>query len=219
MSGANSDRRQTARVKEVSLFEEALKIAGTAQVEGLGRVSNISRRDFEERESFLFRAPVPCLEYVSLMIENALLLRANRKGRVFIGFEKLSRMEPVAGLYLRIADLSERIYVFGEADWKPPRHPNMKVVTISPDNRLAREWFVIADSSTLSVAPARRASAWPSPVYSQEFSVALVGFDEDGFNHPVLEERTFHAFKSSNPAIVAQLAALAEELVDSSLAG
>ena len=199
MSGANSDRRQTARVKEVSLFEEALKIAGTAQVEGLGRVSNISRRDFEERESFLFRAPVPCLEYVSLMIENALLLRANRKGRVFIGFEKLSRMEPVAGLYLRIADLSERIYVFGEADWKPPRHPNMKVVTISPDNRLAREWFVIADSSTLSVA--------------------LVGFDEDGFNHPVLEERTFHAFKSSNPAIVAQLAALAEELVDSSLAG
>lgn len=185
-------------MKEVSLFEKALKIAGTAQVEDLGRVSNISRRDFEERQSFLFRAPVPCLEYVSLMIENALLLRANRKGRVFIGFEKLSHMEPVAGLYLRIADLSERIYVFGEADWKPPRHPNMKVVTIRQDSKLAREWFVIADSPTLSVA--------------------LVGFDEDGFKHPALEERTFHAFKTSDPAIVAQLAGLAEELVDSSLA-
>jgi DICT domain-containing protein len=185
-------------VKEVSLFEEALKIVGKAQVEDLGGVSNISRRDFEERQSFLFRATVPCMEYISLMIENALLLRANRKGRVFIGFEKLSMMESVAGLYLRIADLSERIYVFGEADWKPPPHPNMKVVTIGQDSRLAREWFVIADSSTLSVA--------------------LVGYDEDGFNYPSLEERTFHAFKTSDPAIVAQLARSAEELVDSSLA-
>jgi DICT domain-containing protein len=189
--------RRPRRVKEVSLFEEALKIAGAAQVEDLGTVSNISRRDFEERETFLFRAKVPCLEYVSLMIENALLLRANRKGRVFVGFEKLSHMEPVAGLYLRIADLSERIYVFGEADWKPPRHPNMKVIAISSGSRLAREWVVIVASSTLSVA--------------------LVGFDEDGFNHPVLEERTFHAFKSSDPAIVARLAALAEKMVDSSL--
>ena len=183
-----------SRVKEVSLFEKALKIAGTTEVEDLGRVSNISRRDFEERQSFLFRAKVPCLEYVSLMIENALLLKANRKGRVFAGFEKLSRMETVAGLYLRIADLSERTYVFGEADWKPPRHPNMKVITVCRDSKLSREWFVIADSSTLSVA--------------------LVGFDEDGFNHPALEKRDFHAFKSSDPAIVAQLASLAEGLAD-----
>jgi DICT domain-containing protein len=180
------------------LFEEALKIAETAQVEDLGTVSIISRRDFEERESFLFRAKVPCLEYASLMIENALLMRTNRMGRVYVGFEKLSRMEPVAGRYLRIADLSERVYVFGEADWKPPRHPNMKVITIPSGSRLAREWFVIADSSTLRVA--------------------LVGVDEDGFNLPVLEERNFRTFKSSDPAIVAQLAAIAEDLVDSALA-
>jgi len=182
-------------VKEVSLFEEALKIAGTAQVEDLGRVASISRRDFEERESFLFRAQAPSLEYASLMIENALLLRANRKGRVFVGFEKLSRMEPVVARYLRIADLSERIYVFGEADWKPPRHPNMKVIQLGSDSRLAREWFVIADSST--------------------FRVALVCVEEDGDRLPVLEERSFHAIKLSVPAMVARLAALAEELVES----
>jgi Sensory domain in DIguanylate Cyclases and Two-component system len=182
-------------LKEVSLFEEALKIAGTAQVEDLGLISNISRRDFDERPSFLFRAKVPCLEYVCLMIENALLLRANRMGRVYAGFGKLSRMEAVAGCYLRIADLSERIYVFGEADWKPPRHPNMKVVALPADFSLAREWFVIADSSTLRVA--------------------LVGVDEDGERVPVLEERNFHAFKSSDPAAVTQLAARAEDLIGS----
>ena len=183
---------------EVSLFEEALKIAVRAQMDDLGRVSNISRREFEEHPSFLFRAQVPCLEYVSLMIENALLLKATRKGTVYAGFEKLSRMEPVAGRYLRIADLSERVYVFGEADWKPPRHPNMKIIELPADSRLGREWFVIAESSTLRVA--------------------LIGVDEDGFNLPVLEERNFHAFKSSDPAIVAQLATIADGLIDSTLA-
>jgi hypothetical protein len=183
-------------LKEVSLFEEALKIARTAQVEDLGTIPTISRRDFDERPNFLFRAKVPCLEYGCLMIENALLLRANRMGRVYAGFGQLSRMEAVAGRYLRIADLSEQVYVFGEADWKPPRHPNMKVITTPSDFKLTREWFVIADSSTLRVA--------------------LVGVDEDGESVPVLEERNFHAFKSSDPATVTQLAAIAEDLIDSS---
>jgi hypothetical protein len=185
-------------LKEVSLFEEALKIARTAQAEDLGTIPVISRRDFEERPTFLFRAKVPCLEYVSLMIENALLLRTNRMGRVYVGFEKLSRMEAVAGRYLRIADISERVYVFGEADWKPPRHPNIKVIKIPGDIKLAREWFVIADSSTLRVA--------------------LLGMDEDGFGLPVLEERNFQAFKSSDPEAVTRLAAIADGLIDSSLA-
>lgn len=182
---------------DVSLFEEALKIAARVRADDLGGVANISRRDFEERPTFLFRGKVPCMEYVSLMIENALLLKATRKGTVYAGFEKLSRMEPVAGRYLRIADLSERVYVYGEADWKPPRHPNLKTIEIPAASKLAREWFVIADSSTLRLA--------------------LVGMDEDGFNLPVLEERNFHAFKSSDPAIVGQLAAIADGLIDSTL--
>jgi DICT domain-containing protein len=184
-------------LKQVSLFEEALKIAGAAGASDMGTVPTISRRDFEERPTFIFRAKVPCLEYVSLMIENALLLKTNRMGRVYVGFEKLSRMEPVAERYLRIADLSERVYVFGEADWKPPRHPNIKLIKLRDDSRLAREWFVIADSTTLRVA--------------------LIGLDEDGFNVPVLEERSFRAIKSSDSEVVTRLAAIADNLIDSSL--
>lgn len=184
-------------LKDFSIFEQALKLAQSAPLEDFGRVASISRRTFDEHPTFRFHAQVPVLEYVSLLIENALLLRANRTGRIYVGFEKLSRMEAVIDRYLRIADLSERVYVFGEPDWKPPRHPNMKLVRLPPDYSLASEWFVIANSSTLSVA--------------------LVAVDEDGFDVPVLEERNFRAFKSSDPALVGGLSTIVENLVDISL--
>jgi DICT domain-containing protein len=184
-------------VKDFSLFEQALRFAQSPKLEDLGQVSYISRRIFDEQQTFRFRAQVPVLEYVSLLIENALLLRTNRTGRVYVGFEKLSRMEAVIDRYLRIADLSERVYVFGEADWKPPRHPNMKLITLPPSFKLAREWFVIADSSTMRVA--------------------LLAIDEDGFDAPVLDERSFLSFKTSDPSLVGKLATITDELVDLSL--
>jgi DICT domain-containing protein len=180
------------------MFKQALKIAESFGVVDLGQVSYISRRNFDEQETFLFRSQVPCLEYVSLLIENAVLLRTNRTGRIYVGFEKLSRVEPIIDRYLRIADLSERVYVFGEPDWKPPRHPNMKLISVQSGSELAREWFVIAESSTLRVA--------------------LVAQDEDGFDAPVLEARNFRGFKSSNPSIVTQLTTFAEGLIDSAMA-
>ena len=193
-------RRLARAVKNFSMFEQALKLANSAQLEDLGFISNISRRTYDERETFMFRSQGACLEYLSLLIENALLLRTNRRGRIYAGFEKLSHMESVIDRYLRIADLSEQLYVFGVADWKPPRHPHMKLITLTNENRLAREWFIIVDSPTLSAALVARAE------------------DEAEAPHLLLEKRNFRAFKSNDPAIVASLSAIAENLVDSSLA-
>lgn len=184
-------------MKDFSMFEHALEIGGSS-VEDIGQVSNISRRIFNEQVTFRFRSQGSCLEYVSLLIENALLLRTNRAGRIYAGFEQLSRMEGIVDRYLRIADISERLYVFGEADWKPPRHPNMRLITLAHDAKLAREWFIIADSPTLRVA--------------------LIAIDESGSNVPALETRNFRAFKSSNPAVIAHLVAAIEGLIDASLA-
>jgi diguanylate cyclase/two-component system sensory protein len=185
-------------VKQISLFKQALRIAATAGIEDLGYVSNISRRDFDERVTFTFRGQAPAVEYLSLLIENKVLLRTNRGGRVYAGFEKLSRMEPVADRYLRIADLSERVYIFGEADWKPARHPNMKLIEVIGTNLPAPEWFVVAASSSLRVA--------------------LIAVAEERKSTIVNEARTFRAFKSSDPVIVTQLEAFVEELIDTSLA-
>jgi hypothetical protein len=183
-------------MKEFSMYDLALEEAG-GRAEDLGTVAHISRRDFDERTTFRFRACVPTLEYLSLLIENALLLRTHRGGRLYVGFERLSRMEPIVDRYMRIADISERVYVFGEDDWRPPRHPNMRVVSLPEGVRLAREWFVVADSPNMRVA--------------------LVGLDEDGFDHPVFEERTFRALKTHDGALVRRLASAAEALIDASL--
>jgi DICT domain-containing protein len=183
-------------MKEFSMCDHALAAAGE-RVEDLGTVAHVSRRDFDARVTFRFRARVPTLEYVSLLIENAILLRTHRGGRLYAGFERLSRMEPVVDRYMRIADISERVYVFGEDDWKPPRHPNMRVIRLGESARLAREWFVVADSPALRVA--------------------LVAYDEEGFTRPDLEERTFRALKTHDPALVGRLASAAESIVDDSL--
>ena len=181
------------------MFDQALAFAGET-VEDLGTVTHVSRRDFDERATFRFRVQVPALEYLSLLIENAVLLRTHRGGRLYAGFERLSRMEPVVDRYMRISDVSERVYVFGEPDWKPPRHPNMRVIELGGAPRLAREWFVVAHSPALRVA--------------------LVGFDEEGFAaRPVPEERTFSALKTHDPEVVRRLAAAAESLVDDSRQG
>ncbi|HEV3470425.1 MAG TPA: DICT sensory domain-containing protein [Pyrinomonadaceae bacterium] len=185
-------------MREFSMFDLALGAAGE-KLEDLGTVAHVSRRDFDERPSITFRARVPALEYISLLIENALLLRTHRGGRVYAGFERLSRMEPVVDRYMRIADVSERVYVFGEPDWQPPRHPNMRVIPLPEGARLGREWFVVADSPNMRVA--------------------LVGLGEDGFDTPVLEDRTFRALKTHDPAVVRRLAAAAETLIDDALNG
>ncbi len=185
-------------MKDFSMYERALELARASPFEDMGDVAHVSRREFDERPTILFRAQVPCLEYLSLLIENAVLLRTNRAGRVYAGFEKLSRMEAIIDRFLRIADVSERLYVFGEPDWKPPRHPHMRLVTFASKSKLASEWFVIADSPTMRVA--------------------LVGVDQDGFDTPVLEHRRFRTIKSNDPSLVEQLAATAEDLISHSLA-
>jgi DICT domain-containing protein len=180
-------------VKDFSLFQQALKVS-TAPPVDLGTISSVSRRDFDRRESFVFRAQSPCMEYASLMIENALLMRTNRTGRIYAGFEKLSCLQPVIDRYLRIADISDSVYIFGEDDWQPPRHPNMRVIKLPPDLSLAREWFLIA--------------------YCSNYHAALVAVDEEGFEVEKVDERNFTAFKSSDPAIVTQLAKSAEVMID-----
>lgn len=180
-------------MKDFSLYERALKLAGR-NAENLGDVHQISRKEFCERETMIFRARVPCLEYASLLIENGLLLRARRSGRVYAGFEKLSLMEPVVDRYMRIADVSERVHVFGEDDWTPPRHPNMRVTTVESNSPLAREWFVVVTSPAMNVA--------------------LVGAAESRAGESATEERTFRAIKTHDQELVERLAAAAEDLVD-----
>ena len=181
-------------MKNFSLFRHGIKTLPAVRAD-LGRVSSLSRRDFNDRESFVFQADAPSIEYASLMIGNALLLRTKRSGRIYAGFEKFSLMQPVADLYLRIADISETVYVFGEDDWRPPRHPNIRYVPLLPGSNLSRETFVVSDCST--------------------YYAALVAVDQqDDAERAKPEHRKFMALKSSDPVIVRALAVAVEGMID-----
>ncbi|HEY6660111.1 MAG TPA: DICT sensory domain-containing protein [Pyrinomonadaceae bacterium] len=184
-------------MKNFSIFEHALKFAEANNVENLGEIASLARRDFVERESFICHTTTASVEYGCLMIENAILLRTNRSGRVYAGVEKFSALQPIIDRYMRIADVSESVYLFGQDDWRPPRHPNIRLITLNQDFRLARELFVITHSSSLSCA--------------------LVAFDETGVE--CLPEQTrYWAMKTSNSNLVGGLANAAEGVIDWCLA-
>ena len=184
-------------MKTFSIFEQALKFSGVDHIEELGEVGSLARRDFVERESFICHTTTASVEYGCLMIENAILLRTNRSGRVYAGVEKLSALQPIIDRYMRIADVSESVFLFGQDDWRPPRHPNIRLITLNPDFRLTREWFVIT--------------------HSKSMSCALVAYDEVG-RETLPEEIRYWALKSSNSNLVASLANAVEGVIDWSLA-
>jgi len=185
-------------VKDFSLFEQARQLSQATRAQDLGRIFSISRRDFDERETFTFRCTTPCVEYASLLIESAVLLNTNRRARIYAGFEKFSCLEPIVDRYMRIADLSEALFIFGEDDWKPPRHPNVRVISLSAEFALAHESFLIVDS------PA--------------FHVALVARDEDGFTDTLPDRRNFSAIKTGDCDSVVRLANAVEGVIDWSIA-
>jgi DICT domain-containing protein len=184
-------------VKNFSIFDQALKLCGSQALENLGETASLGRKDFVERESFICHTTTASVEYACLMIENQILLRTNRSGRVYAGVEKMSALQPIIDRYMRIADVSEAVFLFGQDDWRPPRHPNIRLITLNPDFRLAREWFVITHSKSLCCA--------------------VVAFDEAGA--AVLpEEIRYWALKTSNPNFVRSLANAVEGVIDWSLA-
>jgi DICT domain-containing protein len=184
-------------VRNFSIFEQALRFSGAQDVENIGEITSLSRRDFLERESFICHTTTASVEYASLMIENAIVLRTNRSGRVYAGVEKFSALQPIIDRYMRIADVSECVYLFGQDDWKPPRHPNIRLITLENDFRLTREWFVITHSKSLSYA--------------------VVAFDESGPD-TLPEQIRYWALKTSNPNLIMKLANEVEGVIDWSLA-
>jgi DICT domain-containing protein len=184
-------------VKNFSIFEQALKFSGVEQTENLGEIASLARKDFADRESFICHTTTAMVEYACLLIENAILLRTNRSGRVYAGVEKFSSLQPIIDRYMRIADVSEAVYLFGQDDWRPPRHPNIRLITLNHDFRLAREWFVITESPALNCA--------------------LVAFDETGPDC-LSEQIRYWALKSSNPLVVRGLAHAIDGVIDWTLA-
>lgn len=185
-------------MKNFSIFEYGLEFSAKTEVENLGEIASLARRDFDEHESFVCHTTTASVEYACLMIENELLLRTNRAGRVYAGFEKFSQLRPIVERYLRIADVSQSVYLFGQDDWQVPRHPNIHLIPLEGDFRLSREWFVITKSTSMSSA--------------------FLAFDEAGVDSEFPEQIRYWALKTTNPEAVEGLVNAVEGVIDWTLA-
>lgn len=104
--------------------------------------------------------------------------------RVFAGFQRFSYFEEQADRYRRMARFTERVFVFGYPDVRPPVIKNVDFIELSQNDALYREWFLIADS----------------PSY---FS-ALLAQDMTGFGVPA-GERRFKGLWTFDAQLVRQL--------------
>ena len=184
-------------MKNFSVFEYALDYSGIG-LDNLGQIASIARKEFVERESFICHTTTASVEYGCLMIENDVLLRTNRGGRVYAGFGKLSQLQPIIDRYLRIADVSEYVYLFGQDDWQPPHHPNIRVIVLRPEFQLSRELFLITSSSSLMTA--------------------FVAVDEGASDTNTTEAFRYWALKTSNSSTVNGLINAVEGVIDWTLA-
>lgn len=83
------------------------------------------------------------MNIISYEIENATLLDGAHT-RIFASFQRMSRFIPQVERYTRLAKKAEMIYVFGIPDVEVPQIENITYIPLTPDDQLAREWFIVS---------------------------------------------------------------------------
>lgn len=82
---------------------------------------------------------------ISREIEDGVLTR-RIAARIFAGFQKMSFFLPHVERYTRLAENAESIWVFGIVDVDVPPIRNVSIVPLEPTDRLAMEWFLVAEA-------------------------------------------------------------------------
>ena len=67
-----------------------------------------------------------------------------RDARIFVGFQRMSRVRGVLRRYQKICATAGELWVFAQEDWRPTL-PHARLVAID-DVDLCREWFLLIDS-------------------------------------------------------------------------
>lgn len=100
---------------------------------------------------------------------------------IFASFQYMSKFIPQIHRYQGIAKNAKHVYVFGVPDVKVPAIDNVTYVPISPDDKLAKEWFVVS--------------------HGADFSTALVTEELSNFHDPD-DQRQFNGFWIFNDGII-----------------
>jgi len=118
------------------------------------------------------------MSLISYEIENSILIDGARP-RLFSAFQYLSKFMKQRVRYEQIAKLAESVYVFGVPDITPPAIPNVHYVHLSPDDRLAKEWFIVAyGGDTYSALATQELTRFTDPDAQRRFK-GIWTFDQN----------------------------------------
>lgn len=132
------------------------------------------------------------MSITSFEIENATLIDGART-RIFSGFQYMSKFLPQVKRYQPLAEKSEAVYVFGVPDIAPPPIPNITYVYLSPEDQLAKEWFIVS--------------------YGKSYFSALATEEQTRFNEPD-QQRLFKGVWTFDLTMVQILSDWMSSLVD-----
>ena len=76
--------------------------------------------------------------------ERVVIDRDLRDARIFVGFQRMSRVRGVLRRYQKVCATAGELWVFAQEDWRPTL-PHARLVAID-DVDLCREWFLLIDS-------------------------------------------------------------------------
>ncbi len=88
---------------------------------------------------------VHLMNVISHEIED-IVFNNNLKVDFFAGFQKYSNFLRQRKRYTRLAQVCRRVYVWGVPDVDAPPIPGVEYLDLSPQNELAREWFLVVDT-------------------------------------------------------------------------
>lgn len=166
---------------DFSLYDTVLRTARGASltVRSLGDVT--LRGGEGALDPVTFDTRVESMRLWCRLTERLVTDKPVREAVVHAGFERLSRIAPVARRYRRIAATARELVVYGEADalWDVP---GMRAVHLDV-GPLRNEWFLL--------------------VSSPAFKALLVAEDLDGFGGGrAIADRCFRGFATHHPKLV-----------------
>ncbi|MEM9162003.1 MAG: DICT sensory domain-containing protein [Cyanobacteria bacterium P01_F01_bin.4] len=66
---------------------------------------------------------------------------------LYAGFQKFSNFPEQMRRYGRLGAICRRVYVYGIPDYPPPSIPGVEFIELSPSAELAKEWFLLVNTS------------------------------------------------------------------------
>lgn len=127
-------------------------------------------------------------EYATLLarwsynIENA-VIDERLHTDVFVGFQQVSRLARIAKRYGKVSAAARKVWVFAEPDAPIPDPTLYQHVTLSPQHKLAQEWFVVVNHPAYARALVAREITPPGTPQAERTFTGVLTSDRDMILH------------------------------------